>query len=373
MIDALDPAPSPAAARLAERARLLYVSDMDAGYRRERSGKSFLYFRPDNRRLKSPAELRRIASLAIPPAYQNVWICMDPRGHIQATGRDARGRKQYRYHPDWRSVCDDVKFERMITFAEALPRLRRRLARDLTLDGLPRQKVLALVVSILDSTHIRVGNLEYARDNHSFGLTTLLNRHVTFARGGARLSFRGKGGVPHDVLIDDKRLARIIRRCHEVPGQQLFQYLSDEGPHLIDSGQVNDYLRTAMGAEFTAKDFRTWGATLHAITLLARTALPVPASERALRSLTLAVVKEVAAELRNTPAVCRKAYINPAVFEAWRAGELRRAFSGGLQLAAKRQVESRVLAFLIRRQDWAATRRGRPHDATRTRPPGSRR
>jgi DNA topoisomerase IB len=341
---------APAAAHMAERAGLVYVSDACAGFRRERAGKSFVYYRPDARRLKSRPELRRIASLAIPPAYEQVWICMDPRGHLQATGRDARGRKQYRYHPDWRSVRDGAKFDRMTAFAEALPRLRRQLARDLELGGLPRQKVLALVVSILDTTHVRVGNLEYARDNKSFGLTTLLNRHVTFVRGGARLNFRGKGGVRHELLIDDKRLARIIRRCQELPGQQLFQYVADEdgSPHIVDSGQVNDYLRAAMGDDFTAKDFRTWGATLHAITLLARTALPEPPSERAIKSHIVAVIKEVAAELRNTPAVCRKSYINPVVFEAWRGGALRKAFSGGLRLARHPQAESRVLAFLSR-------------------------
>jgi DNA topoisomerase IB len=247
----------------------------------------------------------------------------------------------------------------MTTFAEALPRLRRQIARDLALTGLPRQKVLALIVSILDTTHVRVGNAEYARDNKSFGLTTLLNRHVTFVRGAARLNFRGKGGVPHEVLIDDKRLAKIMRRCQELPGQQLFQYMTDEDgrPHIVDSGQVNDYLREAMGHDFTAKDFRTWGATLHAITLLARTALPEPPSERAFKSQIVAVIKEVAAELRNTPAVCRKSYINPVVFEAWRTGSLRKAFSGGLKLAAKRQAESRVLAFLARQARIAARAR----------------
>jgi DNA topoisomerase IB len=343
------------AAHMAKRAGLIYVSDTTSGYRRERIGKRFRYFFPDNRQLRASAELKRIARLAIPPAYDSVWICMDPRGHLQATGRDARGRKQYRYHPEWRSTRDDAKFDRMVTFAEALPRLRRKLARDLTLAGLPRQKVLAVVISILDATRIRVGNAEYARDNKSFGLTTLLNRHVSFIRDGrAVLNFRGKGGVPHEVPIDDRRIAKIVKHCQELPGQQLFQYVTDEGQRApIDSGQVNDYLREAMGDDFTAKDFRTWGATLQATILLARTPRPADASDRAFKSEIVKVVKQVAAALRNTPAVCRKSYINPIVFEAWRSGTIQRAFNGGLKLAAPRQTENRVLSFLAQRANNA--------------------
>jgi DNA topoisomerase IB len=352
------------AAHMASRAGLIYVSDAMAGYRRQRLGKGFCYFLPDNRQLKAPKELSRIARLAIPPAYENVWICMDPRGHIQATGRDARGRKQYRYHTEWRSVRDDAKFDRMTTFAEALPRLRRKLARDLALGGLPREKVLAVVISILDATRIRVGNIEYARDNKSFGLTTLLNRHVSFIRDGrALLNFRGKGGVPHEVLIDDKRIAKIMRHCQELPGQQLFQYVTDDGQRApIDSGQVNDYLRDAMGDDFTAKDFRTWGATLKAIILLARTPLPRNATDRSFKTEIAGVVKRVAAELRNTPAVCRKSYINPVVFDAWRSGTIQKAFNGGLKLAAPRQTEGRVLAFLSQ-QATTAMRLDRRKDA----------
>jgi DNA topoisomerase IB len=231
------------------------------------------------------------------------------------------------------------------------------VARDLALDGLPRDKVLAVVISVLDATCVRVGNEEYARDNKSFGLTTLRNRHVSFIRDGrAILNFRGKGGVPHEVLIDDKRIVKIMRRCQELPGQQLFQYVTDEGQRApIDSGQVNDYLRDSMGDDFTAKDFRTWAATLHAIQLLARTPVPVDASERAMKSEIVAVVKQVAAKLRNTPAVCRKSYINPMVFEAWRSGAIQKAFSGGLKLAAPRQTETRVLAFLIRRANGSSS------------------
>ena len=350
------------AAHMAQRAGLVYVSDAAPGYSRERTGKRFRYLLPDGRQLKAAGELMRIAGLAIPPAYEDVWICTNPRGHLQATGRDARGRKQYRYHPQWRSVRDDAKFDRMVTFAEALPRLRRRIARDLALPGLPRQKVLAVVVSIMDATRIRIGNAEYARDNKSFGLTTLLNRHVSFIRNGrAILNFRGKGGVPHEISIDDKRIAKIVRRCQELPGQQLFQYVTDEGQRApIDSGQVNDYLREVMGEDFTAKDFRTWGATLQATILLARTPCPAAASDRAFKSEIINVVKQVAAALRNTPAVCRKSYINPLVFETWRSGELQKAFSGGLRLAASRQTENRVSAFLGR---CIASQSGQPRVA----------
>ena len=336
------------AARAAASVGLVYVSDDAPGIRRERLGKQFQYFASNGAQISEAGELSRIARLAIPPAYENVWICRDEHGHLQATGRDARGRKQYRYHPKWRLVRDDAKFGRMVSFAAALPRLRRTLARDLARPGLPRDKVLAVLVSILDATRVRVGNIEYARDNKSFGLTTLLNRHVSFIRDGrARLNFRGKGGVQHEIIIDDRRIARIVKHCQELPGQQLFQYVTDEGRRApIDSGQVNDYLRQAMGDDFTAKDFRTWGATLQAVILLARAPLPESSSERAFKLQIASVVKQVAAELRNTPAVCRKSYINPVVFEAWRTGLIRRAFSGGLKLAAPRQTESRVLEFL---------------------------
>jgi DNA topoisomerase I len=336
------------AAQMAVEAGLVYVSDAEPGIRRLRAGKGFRYLTPENRRLAAAKELKRIASLAIPPAYRDVWISVQPRGHLQATGRDARGRKQYRYHPEWRQVRDSAKFDRMVAFGEALPKLRRKLKRDMSLPGLPREKVLAVVVGILDATRVRIGNTEYARDNKSFGLTTLRNRHVSFIRDGrAVLNFRGKGGVQHEIHIDDKRIVQIVRHCQEIPGQHLFQYVSDDGQRCpIDSGQVNDYLREAMGEDFTAKDFRTWGATLHAITLLARTALPKNGGERALKGEIANVVKQVAAKLRNTPAVCRKSYINPAVFDSWRSGLIHKVFNGSLSLVAPRKAESLVLAFL---------------------------
>jgi DNA topoisomerase I len=311
---------------------LVYVSDQARGIRRIRRSRKnarrprFEYVGPSGKPVRDRATLNRIAKLAIPPAYEDVWICATPRGHLQATGRDARGRKQYRYHPDWSSHRDDRKHSRMLAFGRALGRLRSALRRDLKLPGLPRAKVLALIVKLLDATQVRVGNAEYARTNGSFGLTTLRDRHAKFpGKGKALLQFRGKGGAEHDVLVDDARLATLVRRCQELPGQALFQYLDDDGRrHAIDSGQVNDYLRERMGGEFTAKDFRTWHATLHALTLLDQVPLPEKRSEAALRRCMNAVVKEVATGLRNTPAVCRKSYINPAVFIAWQNGRLRR-------------------------------------------------
>src|ERR1700729_1347760 len=336
------------AAQMAIEAGLIYVSDTEPGIRRLRVGRGFRYVTPENRRLDAEKDLKRIASLAIPPAYRDVWISMKPRGHLQATGRDARGRKQYRYHTEWRELRDSAKFERMVAFGEQLSKLRRVLKRDMALPGLPREKVLAVVVSLLDATRIRVGNPEYARDNKSFGLTTLLNRHVTFVRDGrAVLNFRGKGGVQHEIPIDDKRIVRIVQRCQELPGQHLFQYIADDASRCpVDSGQVNDYLREAMGDDFTAKDFRTWGATLHALTLLARTPLPEVPSEHAFKKKIADVVREVAAALRNTPAVCRKSYINPAVFDSWRLGVIHKVFNGSLSPAAPRKAETLVLAFL---------------------------
>jgi DNA topoisomerase I len=350
------------AAQMAIEAGLVYVSDTEPGIRRLRAGRGFRYVTPENRRLAAQKDLKRIASLAIPPAYRDVWISLKPRGHLQATGRDARGRKQYRYHTEWRELRDSAKFERMVAFGEKLTKLRRILKRDLTLPGLPREKVLAVVVSLLDATRIRVGNTEYARDNKSFGLTTLRNRHVTFIRDGrAVLNFRGKGGVQHEILIDNKRIVKIVRRCQEIPGQHLFQYVNDDGQRCpIDSGQVNDYLREAMGNDFTAKDFRTWGATLHAITLLARTPLPEVPSENALKKKIAEVVKEVAVKLRNTPAVCRKSYINPAVFDSWRAGHIHEKIDATLTAASARKAESLVLAFLREESGGGTTRRRPP-------------
>ena len=336
-------------------AGLVYVSDASPGIRRVRHGDKFIYMLGDEQ-LTDEAELKRIASLAIPPAYEDVWICRNPRGHLQATGRDARGRKQYRYHPKWRLLRDGAKFERMPAFGEALPRLRRRLHRDLALPGLPREKVLAVIVSLLDATRVRIGNAEYARENDSYGLTTLRNRHVQFVRDGRLLfRFRGKGGAEHEIAVDDRRLARLVRHCHQLPGQRLFQYLDEAGErHPIDSDQVNMYLREAMGDDFTAKDFRTWGATLRAIAIMHATPLPESPSERALNACIVDAVKQVASDLRNTPAVCRKSYINPLVFAAWRSGALHKSI-GEKIAGAPRRAERLVPAFL-RRQARLAKR-----------------
>jgi DNA topoisomerase IB len=344
-------------------AGLVYVSDTSAGIRRVRRGDKFVYML-GTEELTDEAELQRIASLAIPPAYEDVWICRKPNGHLQATGRDARGRKQYRYHPKWRLLRDGAKFERMPAFGAALPRLRRRLRRDLALPGLPREKVLAVVVSLLDATRVRIGNAEYARHNDSYGLTTLRNRHVQFVRDGRLLfRFRGKGGAEHEIAVDDKRLARLVRHCHQLPGQRLFQYLDESGElRPIDSEMVNMYLRDAMGDDFTAKDFRTWGATLRAIAILHATPLPEPASERALNARIVDAVKQVASDLRNTPAVCRKSYINPLVFDAWRSGALHKGI-GERIAGAPRRAERLVPAFL-QRQARSARRAAAAH------PPG---
>ena len=344
------------AMEMAVAAGLVYVSDSDPGIRRLRKGRTFAYIKPDDRPLAATSELGRIARLAIPPAYEEVWICTNPRGHLQATGRDARRRKQYRYHPEWRLVRDGAKFERMIEFGDALPRLRKRLRRDLALPGLPREKVLAVIVSLLDATRVRIGNAEYARDNNSYGLTTLRNRHVQFIRDGRLLfRFRGKGGADHEVPVDDKRLAKLVRHCHELPGQRLFQYVDEDGGrHPVGSDQVNAYLGEIMGADFTAKDFRTWGATLRAIALMAATPLPESPSERALNECIVAAVKKVATELRNTAAVCRKSYINPVVFAAWRSGSLHKAIDDDIATAPRR-AERLALGFL-RRQSRADKR-----------------
>jgi DNA topoisomerase IB len=338
-------------------AGLVYVSDATAGIRRIRQGDKFVYTRGDEP-VTGEGELKRIASLAIPPAYEDVWICRNPRGHLQATGRDARGRKQYRYHPKWRLFRDGAKFERMPAFGEALPKLRRRLKRDLALPGLPREKVLAVIVSLLDATRVRIGNAEYARENDSYGLTTLRNRHVQFVRDGRLLfRFRGKGGAEHEIAVDDRRLARLVRHCHQLPGQRLFQYLDETGERRpIDSDQVNMYLREAMGDDFTAKDFRTWGATLRAIAIMHATPLPEPPSERALNACIIDAVRQVASDLRNTPAVCRKSYINPLVFDAWRSGALHKGIGERIS-GAPRRAERLVPAFL-RRQARLAKRAG---------------
>lgn len=322
---------SPSDGAIAARdAGLVHVSDARPGIRRGKQGDGFAYIAPDGQAVRDEDTLARIRSLAIPPAWTDVWICRQANGHLQATGRDARGRKQYRYHPDWAVVRGDGKFERIIAFGEALPKLRRRLHKDLALPGFPRAKALAIVVSVMARTLIRVGNDCYARSNRSFGLTTLRNRHVGFLRGGrAKFAFRGKSGLEHEVVLDDAELVKLVKRCQQLPGQSLFQYVDDEGAtQPVGSAQVNDYLREALGESFTAKDFRTWGGTLAAIVRFAGTSVPAEASERELLSIEKTVVSEVAGLLGNTPAICRKAYIDPSVFAGWRSGRLQEATTG---------------------------------------------
>lgn len=333
----------------AKAAGLVYVCDTDNGITRCKRGRHFQYTGANGKRITDEDELARIRSLAIPPAYTQVWICPNPRGHLQATGRDARARKQYRYHAKWRSTRDEGKFTRVLEFGAALPALRRRLRKDLALPGLPRDKVLALVVSLLEETMIRVGNDAYARQNHSFGLTTLRSRHVDVRRGRIEFHFRGKSGQWRDVVLDDRKLVKAVRRVQELPGQRLFQYVDDEGHRQpIDSGMVNDYLREVTGGEFTAKDFRTWGGTVQAVAVLANTALPEKGGERAIKSALAQAVKDVAAVLGNTPAVCRASYIHPEIFTGWTDGDLHKRVPEA-SLRHPRKLEALTLAFLRRR------------------------
>ncbi|MEO7093418.1 MAG: DNA topoisomerase IB [Polyangiales bacterium] len=322
LLPTLETAASPAVARAVG---LRYVADGGKGITRRRAGKGFSYRSPDGAPIKDEDTLRRIRSLAIPPAYRDVWICADPLGHLQATGRDAKGRKQYRYHARWREVRDAVKFHRMLAFAAVLPRVREATDKDLQRQGLPREKVLALVVRLLERTRIRVGNEEYARDNESYGLTTMRNEHVEVRGATVRFAFRGKSGKSHEVAVTDRRLARVLSRCLEIDGQELFQYLDDSGQRRsIDSSDVNAYLREITGDEFTAKDFRTWAGTVHAAAVLRD--CDACTSQRDGRAKLKRCLDEVSKRLGNTPAVCRKAYVHPAVFESFTGswlGEVR--------------------------------------------------
>lgn len=336
---------------------LIHVRDTMPGIRRCRRGHGFAYRTSGGEWLRDPQEIQRIRRLAIPPAYRDVWICPLPDGHLQATGRDARGRKQYRYHPEWRSTREADKFGRLMAFGQALPRIRKRVARDLR-PGAPisRELVLATVVRLLDTTLVRVGNDEYARGNGSYGLTTLRNPHATVRGSRLSLSFRGKSGVAHDVTVDDARLARIVRRCQDLPGQELFQYPDADGTlRRIGSADVNAYLHEAAGERFTAKDFRTWHGSVLALELTreaCRGCTPVGRFE------PRPVLDEVARRLRNTPAVCRKSYVHPALLTLWE--ELSRdaaTAAAAIDTAAKplrprrglHASEQRLLRFLRKR------------------------
>jgi DNA topoisomerase-1 len=329
----------------AQSAGLRYVSDAQPGIQRKRAGKGFTYVGSDGKTIRDAEQLARIRSLAIPPAYTDVWICSSPNGHIQATGRDARGRKQYRYHPKWREVRDETKFGRMIAFSEALPKIRQRVERDLTLQGLPREKVLATVVRLLECTRIRVGNEEYAKSNRSFGLTTLQDRHVEISGANLRFEFRGKSGKTHKVDLNDRRLARIVQRCQAVPGEDLFQYLDDDGVRQsVGSGDVNDYIREISGDEFTAKDFRTWAGTLLAVAALSE--VGAWTSQRQAKSNVLRAIDQVAEQLNNTRAVCRKYYVHPAVLDAYLAGTMRKQLQNGTKQAAKAALTAEEVAVV---------------------------
>ncbi|MCX2721549.1 DNA topoisomerase IB [Roseibium salinum] len=329
--------------------QLVHVCDTDAGIVRRRAGRGFTYKRPDGSRVKDPEVLKRIRSLAIPPAWTDVWICPLANGHIQATGRDQRGRKQYRYHPDWTAFRDAVKFASLVDFAERLPALRARVDTDLSRPGLPREKVLAVVVRLLDKTLIRVGNDSYRRENRSFGLTTLRSQHVATSSSSVRFAFRGKSGREWKLKLVDRRIARIIATIEDLPGQHLFQYVDGKTRVPIHSHDVNDYIREAAGEEFTSKHFRTWAATSLATVLLADAECPSAKRRRTIAANR--IIDRVAQELRNTRTVCRKGYIHPAVLDAWEAGtlgdeinELRRRYRKPLSGLDKE--ESLVLRWL---------------------------
>ncbi|MGE5640454.1 MAG: DNA topoisomerase IB [Clostridia bacterium] len=327
----------------ARAAGLRYCLDDRPGIARRASGKSFRYYAPSGALVRDQGTLARIRSLAIPPAWTGVWICPREDGHLQATGRDARGRKQYRYHERWRQVRDETKYGKMAAFAAALPRIRRRVSRDLALRGLPREKVLATVVRLLETTFMRVGNEEYARENDSYGLTTLRTRQVQVRGQRLRFRFRGKAGVQHCIELREPRLVAIVRRMQDLPGQELFQYVDDAGAtHAIESADVNDYLREVAGEEFTSKDFRTWAGSVLALEALAQAQAPESASHA--RRVTAAAIEQVARRLGNTRAVCRKCYIHPRVLDAYAEGSLARFAT------ARRGSEAALRACLAARQ-----------------------
>jgi DNA topoisomerase I len=338
----------PAAAEPEEAAReagLVYVDDGQPGIARLRSGRGFRYRGPDGKAVTDERTLARIKALAVPPAWRDVWICPSPRGHIQATGRDARGRKQYRYHAAWRETRDRTKFDRMIAFGEALPAIRKRVREDMSLRGLPRSKVLATLVRLIDLSSIRVGNARYAKDNNSFGLTTMRGRHVDVNGSTIRFEFRGKGGKLLEVDVRDPRIARIVKLCQEIPGQHLFQYLEEDGTRKpVASDDVNAYLQEVSGQDFTAKDFRTWAGSV--LALQALSAIEPAASEREFRSNVNAAIETVASELRNTVAVCRACYVHPSVVDAYRDGTL-----------------ATMRISRVRTKGTAAADRLRPHEA----------
>lgn len=351
-------APSPAidddALATARSAGLRYVTDEAPGITRQMTKNGFRYLDKDAKPLRDEAALARIKSLAIPPAWTDVWISPWSNGHIQATGRDAKGRKQYRYHPRWRAVRDEAKYDRMLNFGKALPAIRKRIDVDMALPGMPREKILATVVHLLQTTMMRVGNEEYARTNRSFGLTTLRDRHVRIDGSEIEFHFRGKSGVQHTIKLSDPRLSRIIKRTRDLPGQELFQYIDEEGQRRsIDSSDVNEYLRAITGEDYTAKDFRTWSGTI--LAAMALQEFEKFDSEAQAKKNIVRAIESVAKKLGNTPSICRKCYVHPAVLEAYLDGAMLEA----LQRRAQRKLtediqalgpeEAAVLAFLQER------------------------
>lgn len=345
----------------AATAGLRYVTDRAPGIRRKKGPGGFKYVGPDGKVIRGAAELARIRALAIPPAWNDVWICTHARGHLQATGRDARQRKQYRYHHDWRIFRDETKFDRMQAFAAALPAVRRRSRAELARPGLTRDKVVGAIVQLLEKSLIRVGNDEYVRQNQSFGLTTLRNRHVRVRGGRLRFQFRGKSGVRHAVEITDRRLAKVVSQCRDLPGQELFQYIDDAGDlQRIDSGDINAYVKEVTGEDFTAKDFRTWAGTVLAVRAL-REFEPATTKSKLEKNVVRAI-ESVAGMLGNTRAVCRKSYVHPGVIDCYLDGMMEKVISRRFKSVRKntsrlRAAEVAVVVLLAHLQATDADRR----------------
>lgn len=332
-------------------AGLRYISETGPGIRRKRAGKGFAYIGPDGRTFRDKEHLARIRSLVIPPAWNDVWICPSSDGHLQAVGRDAKGRLQYRYHPLYRQIRDQTKYGRMVAFGNVLCRIRKRIEEDLALPGLPKNKVLAAVVKLLDSTLIRVGNVEYAKANESFGLTTMRDEHVEISGTRIKFQFRGKSGVEHEIELHDRRLARIVKQCQDIPGQELFQYIDADGSRApIGSADVNDYLREITGEDFTAKDFRTWAGTV--LTALELAECGPYDSQTECKKKIVAAIRSVARRLGNRPATCRNYYVHPAVLNAYNDGALLQFMTADLQQLKSslpvelRDEELRVLGII---------------------------
>lgn len=345
----------PAAA--AKAAGLRYVSDDEPGITRRRRGKGFSYLKPGGERVTDQRERRRLDALAIPPAYREVWICTSPKGHLQATGRDEKGRKQYLYHPRWREIRDGAKYCRMLAFGDILPALRRRVAQDMALPGLPRDKVLAVVVTLLETTLIRVGNTQYARSNQSYGLTTLRKKHVEVEGDTVTFEFTGKSGKDWHIEVEDPRVAEVVAACEDVPGYNLFKYFDEAGDkQVVESSDVNDYLRRISGKDITAKDFRTWAGTV--LAAMALQAFEAFDTETQAKKNVVRAIENVAKQLGNTPTICRASYVHPEVIDAYFDGALAAAMKERAEeklkaLEGLRPEEAAVLAFLKGRLEQA--------------------